>query len=184
MATAPGRASCAAQAAGDERAHRLGDVVALVARRSLGSASSALAGRGVGDHGRGRRRRVGGPPPRPGHEARTPPIPISRPPAQSQATSGSITTPMATEPAGRLSIAWLPDVGAEAADGVEGQVDVAGEPRVDGRRADHLRAALPKLVVAGVNDGAVDLDQRLVATSATATSRCARPRTRSGARRR
>ena len=35
---------------------------------------------------------------------------MSRPPAHSQATSGSITTPMATELAGRLVMAELPEV--------------------------------------------------------------------------
>ena len=46
----------------------------------------------------------------PGPGPASPPTPMSRPPAHSQATSGSITTPMATEPAGRLLMAWLPDV--------------------------------------------------------------------------
>ena len=35
---------------------------------------------------------------------------MSSPPAHSQATSGSITTPIATEPAGRLAMAELPEV--------------------------------------------------------------------------
>ena len=34
---------------------------------------------------------------------------MSRPPAHSQATSGSMTTPMATDPGGRLLMAWFPD---------------------------------------------------------------------------
>ena len=45
----------------------------------------------------------------PGISASRPPTPMSRPPAHSQATRGSITTPMATDPFGRLSMAWLPD---------------------------------------------------------------------------
>ena len=37
-------------------------------------------------------------------------MPMSRPPAHSHATSGSITTPIATEPLGRLFTGWLPEV--------------------------------------------------------------------------
>ena len=96
----------------------------------------------VGDQGRRRRRRIGGASARARARARAaPPIPMSRPPAHSHATNGSMTTPMATEPAGRLLMAWFPDVEPESADGVEGQVDVAEEPRVDGRRPDHRQRA-------------------------------------------
>ena len=56
------------------------------------------------DTGSVARRRV------PGTKASRPPIPMSRPPAHSQATRGSITTPIATESAGRLLMAWLPEV--------------------------------------------------------------------------
>src|ERR1700677_804840 len=45
----------------------------------------------------------------PGIRASTPPTPMSSPPAHSQTTSGSMTTPMATDPCGRLLMAWLPD---------------------------------------------------------------------------
>ena len=123
-------------APGHERAHRLGRrlraPLALLAlarpgRRTVTIGDGAEAGSVA-------RRRV------PGTSASSPPSPMSRPPAHSQATSGSITTPMATEPAGRLGMGWLPDVAPEAADGVEGQVDVAEEPRVDGGRSHDRRA--------------------------------------------
>ena len=66
---------------------------------------------------------------------------MSRPPAHSQATSGSMTTPMATEPCGRLLMAWFPEAAPEPADGVERQVDVVEEARVDGRRPHHRQRA-------------------------------------------
>ena len=46
----------------------------------------------------------------PGASASSPPNPMSNPPVHNQATSGSTTTPMTTDPAGRLATIWLPDV--------------------------------------------------------------------------
>jgi hypothetical protein len=67
--------------------------------------------------------------------------PMSSPPAHSQASSGSITTPMATEPAGRFGTTEPPEVVPEATDLVEGEVDVAERSRVDGRRPDRREGA-------------------------------------------
>ena len=67
---------------------------------------------------------------------------------------------MATEP-GQLLMAWLPDVVPEAADGVEGQVDVAEEPRVDGGGA-HLGERAAEAGRRRREDGVVDLDHRLL----------------------
>ena len=61
-----------------------------------------------------------------------------------------MTTPMATEPCGRLLIAWFPEVEPEPAHGVEGQVDVVEEPE-SMAGVPTTDSALPKLVVAGVN---------------------------------
>ena len=74
---------------------------------------------------------------------------MSRPPTHIQAISGSTTTVMAIDPAGRLAMTWPPVDGAGAADRVEGQVDVVEEARVDGRRPDRLGVGPSYLLTAG-----------------------------------
>ena len=105
---AVGAGSCRARGAPrHERAHRLGRARPARAARLSASARPVTRSDGADAGSVGRRRD-------PGTRASRPPSPISRPPAHSQATSGSMTTPMATDPCGQVVDGLVARRGARA----------------------------------------------------------------------
>ena len=140
---------------------------------------AAVAGRGPGPRpGRwgGGGRRAAAPAGRPGRSA-------GRRPTSRRAAARPPPRRRPTRPAGSEK-AWAPEAGPCAADGVEGQVDVAEEPRVDGR-GPHRLGRRPGELAHGRQEGPAPVDPTsgLGGPALGGVARCAARRTRRCARR-